>query len=85
MAIQSVYKIKNPEECPTNYLGATYVGSPEEYWTINCKAYIKEALTNIERIHNEQLREEKTPCTTNDHPEEDESPIVNNKLHRQYQ
>lgn len=83
--LQNVYKIKNPEECPTNYLGATYVGSPEEYWTINCKAYIKEALTNIERIHNEQLREEKTPCTTNDHPEEDESPIVNNKLHRQYQ
>jgi hypothetical protein len=36
-------------------------------------------------MHDEHLREEKAPCTTNDHPEEDGSPLVNNKLHRQYQ
>jgi hypothetical protein len=83
--LQSVYKIKNPEEKPSNYLGATYSGSPEEYWTINCKAYIKEALVAIERMHNESLREEKTPVATSDHPEEDESPLLNNQLHRQYQ
>ena len=29
--LQTIYKIKNPEERPSNYLGATYVGSPEEY------------------------------------------------------
>jgi hypothetical protein len=83
--LQTVYKIKNPEERPSNYLGATYVGSPEEYWTVNCKAYIKEALVTIERMHNESLREEKTPVATGDHPEEDESTLLDNKLHRQYQ
>lgn len=83
--LQTIYKIKNPEEKPSNYLGATYVGSPEEHWTINCKAYIKEALIAVERINNESLREEKTPVATGDHPEEDETPLLDNKYHRQYQ
>jgi hypothetical protein len=82
--LQTVYKIKNPEEKPSNYLGATYVGSPEEHWTINCKAYIKEALIAVERMNNESLREEKTPVATGDHPEEDETPLLDNKYHRQY-
>ncbi len=39
----------------------------------------------IEQRRGIQIREEKTPMKTNDHPEEDDSPILNNDMHREYQ
>lgn len=31
------------------------------------------------------LQEEKTPIKNNDHPEEDQSPILDNEMHTEYQ
>ena len=74
---QTVYTIKKPAH-PEIYLGALYTGQPSQDWTISCKNYIKEAITRIEH-------QEKTPGITEDHPEQDDSTILDNVQHREYQ
>jgi hypothetical protein len=82
--LQEVYTIKKPE-IPSNYLGATYIGDPSKNWSINCKRYIKEAVKQVEKISGSDLRESNTPCTMNNHPEEDESNILDKEKRWQYQ
>ncbi len=82
--LQEIYTIKNPKE-PDMYLGASNHGSPNEEWRITAKEYIKESIRQIEKRLNLKLREEKTPIRTNDHPEEDESLILNSEIHRECQ
>ena len=81
--LQSIYTIKQPAN-PEIYLGALYTGSPSGDWTISCQRYIKEGLSRIERMVG-TLREEKTPSVTGDHPEQDESLLLDNEQHRLYQ
>ncbi len=82
--LQEIYVIKEPK-IPDVYLGATYTGDPSGNWSINAKQYIRESIRQIEQRLGIQIREEKTPMKTNDHPEEDDSPILNNDMHREYQ
>ena len=82
--LQEVYKIKDPDS-PTTYLGALYTGDPSGNWTINCKNYIQAALIQVQQMIGCEIREERTPCATADHPEEDQSEILNNVRHREYQ
>jgi hypothetical protein len=82
--LQEIYVIKDPKT-PDVYLGATYTGDPSNNWSINAKQYIRESIRQIEKGLGIQIREEKTPMKTNDHPEEDESPILDNDMHREYQ
>jgi len=82
--LQAVYKIKDPSS-PTTYLGALYTGDPSGIWTINCKNYIQAALSQVQQMIGGEIRESTTPCATSDHPEEDESDILDNKRHREYQ
>jgi len=77
--LQSVYTIKEPSH-PEIYLGALYTGWPSQDWTISCKNYIKEAITRIECQYG-TLREEKTPSFMGDHPEQDDSTILDNEQH----
>ena len=81
--LQSIYTIKQPAN-PEIYLGALYTGSPKGDWTISCEHYIKEGLSRIEWLVG-TLREEKTPTVTGDHPEQDESLLLDNEQHRLYQ
>ena len=81
--LQTIYTIKKPAH-PEVYLEALYTGSPGEDWTISCKNYIKEALQRIERLIG-SMRKEKSPMVTGDHPEEDESTLLDNEQHRIYQ
>jgi len=82
--LQEVYKIKDPDS-PTTYLGALYTRDPSGNWTINCKNYIQAALTQVQQMIGCEIREERTPCATADHPEEGQSEILCNKQHREYQ
>jgi len=82
--LQEVYKIKDPDS-PTIYLGALYTRDPSGNWTINCKNYIQAALTQVQQMIGCEIREERTPCATADHPEEGQSEILCNKQHREYQ
>jgi hypothetical protein len=82
--LQKVYMIKDPK-VPDVYLGATYIGNPNGNWSITAKEYIKEAVRQIKKRLEITLREEKTPIKTDDHPEEDQSPILEDDMHREYQ
>jgi hypothetical protein len=82
--LQSIYKIKDSGVL-TFFLGANYIGSPEGTWYITAKQYIKEAILQVEKKLELMLREEKTPIKTDDHLEEDSTPLLNNILHREYQ
>lgn len=82
--LQEVYKIKDPD-APSTYLGALYTGDPSGSWTINCRNYIKAALIQVQQMIGCDIREERTPCATGDHPEEDQSEILCNVRHREYQ
>jgi hypothetical protein len=82
--LQEIYLIKDPKT-PDVYLGGTYVGNPRDKWCITAREYIKEAIKQIEGRLNIKLREEKTPIKTNYHPEEDDSPVLDNDMHREYQ
>jgi hypothetical protein len=61
-----------------------YTGSPKGDWTISCKNYIKEALHRIERLIG-AMRKEKSPVVSGDHPELDETQLLDNEQHRIYQ
>ena len=82
--MQTIYLIKNPAY-PEIYLAAKYRGSPAGDWMISCKLYIKEAIQHIERLLDGSLRTEKSPMVTGDHPEQDESSLLDNEWHRIYQ
>lgn len=65
--------------------GVSYVGNPKGNWGINAKEYIKEGIRQIEKRLDIMIREEKMPMKTSDHPEEDETPVLDNEMHREYQ
>jgi hypothetical protein len=82
--LQKVYNIKDPKH-PELYLGALCMGNPSSKWSITAKNHIKEAIEQIERRTDIKIREEKLPMKPGDHPEEDESPLLDNEQHRLYQ
>ena len=64
--------------------GAIYTGQPSQDWTISCKNYIKEVITHIEHQYG-TLRKEKSPSISGDHPVQDDSTILDNEKHKEYQ
>jgi hypothetical protein len=82
--LQRTYKIKDPKP-PENYLGATYAENPKGKWSITAKGYIKEAIRQIEKRLEFTIREEKIPMKNDDHREEDDSEVLENKMRRLYQ
>lgn len=82
--LQETYVIKDLKT-PDVYLAGTYIGDPRDKWCITAREYIKEAIKQIEGRLNIKLREEKTLIKMNDHPVEDESPVLDNDMHREYQ
>ncbi len=82
--LQEIYMIKDPKT-PDVYLGATYIGGPSGDWGITAREYIKEAIRQTEKRLGIILREEKTLIKTNDHPEEDRTPLLTADMHREYQ
>ncbi len=81
---QTVYTIKDPGE-PKFCLLANYIRSPNGKWFIMAKQYLKEAINQIEKKFEILIQEENPPIKTDDHPEEDDSPLLDNMLHKEYQ
>ena len=52
---------------------------------IGCKTYLIEAVRRIEDVLGKQLSKKDTPMTDGDHPEEDESELLDDKGHQRYQ
>jgi len=83
MSLQGIYNVWDIQE-PADYLGVTYVGSPDDHWTINFKKNIKEGISSLEHITG-MLWKYKTPIAYKDEPESDNSPFLNNEGHHLYQ
>ena len=81
--LQEVFLIKDPVE-NTCYLGTDYVKGDDRYCYYGSKTYSKEALVCIESMFG-TIPEARTPLPTSDHPEEDNSPLLNNVGHQHYQ
>jgi hypothetical protein len=83
--LQEVYAIgeKSITE-PEYYLGNDYKKDRKGRWCIGCKQYLKEALARVESIFG-SLRKCSVPMTAGDHPELDDSPLLNDDKHRKYQ
>ena len=71
---------------PDYYLGNNYrYEDNENIWTVGTVTYLNEAVRKVEEIFG-TLRMYKTPLPAdNFHPEMDDSPLLNEKQHRQYQ
>ena len=81
--LKAVYTIKNkgPLEC---YLGNDYKSRKGNRWFVGCKKYLKEALKRVESIFG-SLAKKTTPCVPGDHPELDDSEMLNDDEHRKFQ
>jgi hypothetical protein len=61
------------------------MGNPSSKWYITARKYIKESISQIEKRMGIIIREERTPMKTDDHPETDATPLLDNIQHREYQ
>ena len=75
---------------PSYYLGCDYFRpdpteeEPNPPWQIGCQTYIKEAIGKLETIFG-TIAKNRQPIPTGCHPETDESPLLNDKEHRNFQ
>jgi hypothetical protein len=83
--LQEVYAIgeKSITE-PDYYLGNDYKKDKKGRWCIGCKKYLNEAISRVESIFG-VMRKCSTPMPAGDHPELDDSPLLNDDQHRKYQ
>jgi hypothetical protein len=82
-AIQAIYAVK-PIGPPEYYLGNDYKKDRKGRWCIGCKKYLKEAIKRVESMFG-SLKKHSHPEETGDHPELDESKVMDDDGHRKYQ
>ena len=84
--IESKYLVKDSSKGPPSYyLGNDYKKDKKGRWCIGCKTYLTEAVNRIEALLGKPLPKKDTPMVDGDHPEEDQSEILNDEGHQQYQ
>ncbi len=81
--IQSLYAIKSIGP-PDYYLGNDYKKDKKGRWCIGCKKYLVEAIKRVERMFG-SLKKYSNPMETGDHPELDDSKVLNDDGHRKFQ
>ena len=81
--IQAIYAVKSIGP-PDYYLGNDYKLDSQGRWCIGCKKYLMEAIKRVERMFG-ALKKHSHPMETGDHPEMDESEIMDDEGHRKYQ
>ena len=74
--IKEVFPIRNEEISPSYYLGSNICLNTDGTMKISSEKYIKEVLRRYQD-KNGPIREEKIPVAVNDHPEEDDTPELN--------
>jgi hypothetical protein len=82
-AIKATYDVKS-EGQPDYYLGNDYKKDSKGRWCFGCKRYIKEALTRVESIFG-TLKKSTVPIFAGDHPESDDTAVLDDDMHRKYQ
>jgi Reverse transcriptase (RNA-dependent DNA polymerase) len=82
-AIKETYNVKS-EGPPDYYLGNDYKQDKKGRWCFGCKRYIKEALVRVEQMFG-TLTKSTVPILHGDHPELDESELLDDSGHRKYQ
>ena len=84
--ICSVYLVKDSSKGePSYYLGNDYKKDSKGRWCVGCKTYLTEAVRRLEALLGKPLPKKDTPMVDGDHPEEDESELLDDKGHQQYQ
>jgi hypothetical protein len=81
--IQAIYAVKSIGP-PDYYLGNDYKKDRKGRWCIGCKKYLVEAIKRVERMFG-SLNKYSNPMETGDHPELDESEVMNDDGHRKFQ
>ena len=73
-------------EIPDMYLGiTTKVSNTEECWIFSTEQYLQKALKNVEKILGSNLGKQSTPNLVEFHPEEEDSPILDEVYRNKYQ
>ena len=84
--IETVFKVKDNSKGPPNYyLGNGYKRDKQGRWCIGCQNYLKEAFVRVESIMNINLLKRNRPLEVGDHPEEDDSKILNDSDLKKFQ
>lgn len=81
--IKETYNIKS-EGPPDYYLGNDFKQDKKGRWCFGCKRYIKEAIIRIETMFG-TIPKSTVPMTASDHPETDDSEVLDDEKHRQFQ
>ncbi len=81
--IKSIFTVKS-EGPPEYYLGNDFRQDRKGRWCIGCRTYIKEGIKRIESMFGTLVKRD-VPMVHGDHPEEDESEILGDEQHTQYQ
>ena len=82
--IKHKFPIRNIEEMPEYYLGNNLEMRRNNTIKVSSRKYITEIISRYE-MKNGPLRKENVPSTPNDHPELDETPLLNDDGKRHYQ
>ena len=82
-SIKETYNVKS-EGPPEYYLGNDYKRDSKGRWCFGCKKYIKEAIVRIESMFG-TLPKSSVPMISGDHPEMDDSEVLDDETHRKFQ
>jgi hypothetical protein len=82
--IQDVFPIRDIEKSPSYYLGNNLEIRENETIKVSSQKYITEVIRKYESKHG-PLRKENVPASPNDHPEEDDTPFLNEEGTTQFQ
>ena len=82
--IKSIFTVKS-EGPPEYYLGNDYRKDRKGRWNIGCRTYIKEGIARVEKLLDMSLSKHDTPMTQGDHPELDDSVLLDDDDHTKYQ
>jgi hypothetical protein len=84
--LQDIYTINDDSISePDYYLGNDYKKDRKGRWCIGCKKYLKEALLRVEQMYSTSLKKFSIPMTSGDHPELDDTPLLDDDEHKKYQ
>ena len=83
-AIKQVYTVKL-ERPPDYYLGNNYKKDSKDRWRIGARRYIKESILRLEQDLKITILKRRVPLTLMNNPELDDSPLLDEKKHREYQ
>lgn len=82
-SLQELYTFKSIGP-PDYYFGNNFKKDSKERWNVGCKKYITEALARVEMMFEPDAKND-TPMVAEDHPECDDSKLLNDEEHTIYQ